>query len=200
MTVRRIEITGEMAGAAGCLVLAAVCAVNALAQFDGFASLGRVGVAVAVVAGLAVVARARTFAATVGGRKMAVRTGPGHGTRVAARHEGGHVAVTRAVGGRVTGARIYPDGSGVTWLRLPRGASVVDQVAVDVAGEVAANTSFGCGSDQAYMRAALAQLPPGERAAAKRAGYARARGVVDGWFSDGGVSRTAAKLLRDGRA
>jgi hypothetical protein len=129
---------------------------------------------------------------------MAVRTHPGHEVKIAARHEGGHAALVKAVGGRVHSVAIYPDGSGITWYSLPRNASVVDQVAVTVAGEVAAGTKSGCSSDQAHMRAELAQLPSSERGAAQRAGYAKARSVTGGFFSDGGVSSTASELLKKG--
>lgn len=133
------------------------------------------------------------------GRHVAIHTHGGHGTKLAAIHEGGHVAVAKAVGARVHGAEIFPDGSGVTWLTFPRNATPIDDVAVSVAGEVAAGTKRGCASDQAYMRAALAKLPASERAAAKKAGYAKARSTVGGFFFDGGVSSTAAQLLKKGR-
>jgi hypothetical protein len=152
---------------------------------------------VAAAAWLAV--RARSAARMVGSRKLAIRTEPGHEVKVAARHEGGHVALAKAAGGKVLGAEVYPDGSGVTWVRMPASATVVDEIAVCVAGEVAARTSRGCSSDQADVRAALATLPAGERDAARRAGYDRARSVVGGFLFDGGVSATAEKLLRDGR-
>jgi hypothetical protein len=134
----------------------------------------------------------------IGGRRIEARTGPGHGTRFAARHEGGHIAVTRAVGGRVHSAQLFPDGSGVTYLTLPRGATVAEQVAVDVAGSVATGSSWGCSSDFDYMRQALATLPPAERSAAKSEGYAIARRTCNGFLSDGGVGASARKLYEDG--
>jgi len=143
--------------------------------------------------------RARAFVGTVGGRRIVVRTEGGHGTKLAAHHESGHIAVTRAVGGRVLCAHIYPDGSGVTYLKLPANTSAIDRIAVDVAGEVAAGSNEGCESDQTYMRAVLNRLPAHEREAARDAGYARARGVLGGFWSDGGAQDAAATLLRDGR-
>lgn len=140
----------------------------------------------------------RPILRTAGGRAMVVRTHGGHGTKLAATHEGGHVALVKAAGGRVLDARIYPDGSGITRFKLPADVPIADVIAIDVAGEVASGTRAGCDSDQGYMRAALATLPPGERNAARKAGYARASGVVNGFFTDGGVSTTAEKLLRDG--
>lgn len=158
---------------------------------------GRPGAA--LVIGVAVAAiLLRHVTRTAGSRKLAIHTEPGHEARVAARHEGGHVALARAAGGKVLGAHIYPDGSGVTYVRMPASATAVDEIAVCVSGEVAARTSSGCGGDQANMRAVLASLPPGERNAARRAGYARAQSVVGGFLFDGGVSTTAEKLLRDG--
>lgn len=127
------------------------------------------------------------------------RTGLGHGTDEAATHEGGHCALVKAAGGTVLDARIYPDGSGYTRFRMPSKATVVDQLAVDVAGEVAAGTSRGCESDHAYRDALLATLPSSERAAAKKAGYDRASNVVKGFFTDGGVSHTARRLMERGR-
>ena len=118
---------------------------------------------------------------------------------MAARHEGGHVAVGRAVGGEVLGAQIFPDGSGVTYVRLPRSATAVQEIAVCVAGEVAAGTSTGCQGDQADVATVLATLPPGQRAGARRAGYAQAAAVLGGFFSDGGASAAAARLLERGR-
>jgi hypothetical protein len=87
----------------------------------------------------------------------------------------------------------------VTWLDIPAHLTPAQRIAIDVSGEVAAGTKAGCGSDQEYMRQALAQLPKHERAAAKRAGYALARGTVGGWIFDGGVSSTADKLMKKGR-
>lgn len=167
----------------------ALTALTALAN-------GNPGAALALAALVIVLYRATRM---VGGRKLAIHTHGGHEAQVAARHEGGHVALAKAAGGKVLGARINPDGSGVTYVRLPASATAVDEIAVCVAGEVAARTSSGCGGDQANMRAVIAALPPGERAAARKAGYARASNVVNGFFGDGGVSSTAEKLLRDGR-
>lgn len=198
--MRRTTIPLELAGVVACLVAGVTLLAYAAIRWDAVqASFTQFLTAVAVIGAALVVARVYGFARTVGGRQMAVRTGPGHGTKLAARHEGGHIALAKAAGGRVTGAYIYPDGSGVTYIKMPASASIVDHIAIDVAGEVAAGTSWGCESDQAYMRAALATLPPEQRAAAKKAGYARASNVVNGFFGDGGVSSAAEKLLRDGR-
>lgn len=199
---KRTKVTGEMVGAATCLAGGVSLAVYSAAQLDWAstqASFAQFAASAVVVTAACVAVKVHGFARTIGGRKMVVRTHAGHGTTLAARHEGGHIALAKAAGGRVTGAYIYPDGSGVTYIKMPASASIVDHIAVDVAGEVAAGTNWGCESDQAYMRAALASLPAGERSAAKKAGYARASNVVNGFFSDGGVSSAAERLLRDGR-
>lgn len=159
---------------------------------------GQASAALALVAALVAVLLYRATR-MAGSRKLAIHTHGGHEAKVAARHEGGHVALAKAAGGRVLSAHINPDGSGVTYVRLPASATAVDEIAVCVAGEVAARTRSGCGGDQDNMRAVLASLPPHERAAAKKAGYSRASSVVNGFLGDGGVSSTAEKLLRDGR-
>lgn len=129
----------------------------------------------------------------------AVYTSGSHGTDEAAEHEGGHAALVKAAGGTVLDARIFPDGSGYTKFRMPSKATVVDQLAVDVAGEVATGTSRGCESDHAYRDALLGTLPSGERSAAKKAGYDRASNVLGGFFGDGGASHVANRLKERGR-
>jgi hypothetical protein len=130
---------------------------------------------------------------TIGGKRVSVKTGPGHGTWTAARHEAGHYLVAQRLGARVTGAEIFPDGSGVTHLRMPRNATVEEHVAVDVAGHVGAGTTAGCDSDFSYMRQELKGVPYSQRAAKKRAGYALARKNIHGHIS------LAKKIYRNGQ-
>lgn len=142
-----------------------------------------------------------------GMRRVAVRTHGGHGTKTAARHEAGHRRMAKANGWRVESTHIYPDGSGVTWMYIPKDAPVEQLVAVDVAGGIAAGTWSGCSSDLAHLRNDLGRLPGGfifdgpERDAAKRSGYALARKHVgSGWLSDNAaVRKDADELLKKGR-
>lgn len=161
-------------------------------------ALGAIPQVGAVTAVLLLFGAAVMWAANSGpGRVRTVHISSGHGPRVAAIHEGGHAAVAKAVGGRVEHAWIRPDGSGMCRVRLPETATAADWIAVNVAGEVASGTRAGCHGDQAAMREELAALPPGERAAAKAAGYATARRVLRGW-GDGGAAKVADALMRDG--
>lgn len=108
----------------------------------------------------------------------AVHTAPGHTMEEAATHEGGHAALVKAAGGTVLDVRIFPDGSGYTEYRMPGKATVIDWLALTVAGEVASGTSSGCSSDHAHRDALLKALPPDKRSAAKKAGYDRASNVT----------------------
>ena len=89
---------------------------------------------------LAGTGRAGRAVAGRGMRRVAVRTHGGHGTRTAARHEAGHRRMAKANGWRVESTEIFPDGSGVTWMYIPKDAPVEQLVAVDVAGGIAAGT------------------------------------------------------------
>jgi len=140
----------------------------------------------------------------LGGRgsyRVAVHTHGGHGTRLAARHEAGHYHVGKKVGGTVTGAEIYPDGSGITWVDIPCKAGPAAAVAVAVAGQVAAGTKRGCdgfaGSDFDFKRQILRSLPAHERAAVERQGYALARQYCNGLLSP--VPSLAKRIYRDGK-
>ena len=151
--------------------------------------------------------RAGRAAAGRGMRRVAVRTHGGHGTKTAARHEAGHRRMAKANGWKVESTEIFPDGSGVTWIHIPKDAPVEQLVAIDVAGGVAAGTWAGCSSDMAHLRKDLGRLPGGwifdgpVRDKAKRAGYALARKAVGGgWlFDNAAVRKDADELLKKGR-
>lgn len=139
----------------------------------------------------------------VGGRgayRMAVHTHGGHGTWTAAKHEAGHYHQARAVGGSSSSAQIFPDGSGVTWVDVPRSAGPAAAIAVCVAGAVAAGTRQGCdygkGSDFHEVRRILKELPRSDRRAVEREGWARARRDCNGLFSP--VPGLAKRIYRNG--
>jgi hypothetical protein len=140
-------------------------------------------------------ARVRTRARCIGGARMVLHTRGNDDVEVAAWHEAGHVRLARRVGGSVSGAAVYPDGSGVTWLSLPRGATPAQQIAVDVAGEVASGTAAGCGSDHRYRDRVLAKLPSRDRANTSAEGYALARREC----TRGALAPVARKLIDKGR-
>jgi hypothetical protein len=152
-----------------------------------------------VVAMVAVFLLARKGSLPAAGyRRITIHTHGGHGLRVAARHEAGHVLMAKAVGARVHSAEIHPDGSGRTRLDIPVGIEPKKRIAIDVAGEVASGTSAGCGSDHGYRDALLATLPASARGGEKRGGYALARRHVGGLFFDGGVSSLADRIQKKG--
>jgi hypothetical protein len=134
-----------------------------------------------------------------GTRRIEIHTHGGHGTRTAARHEAGHRRMAKALGWKVHSAEIFPDGSGVTRLDVPKNAPVEHHVAIDVSGGIAAGTWAGCSSDLKYVREDLRRVPARDRARVRRAGYALARKTVGGWIFDGGVGSDAAKIYQNGR-
>jgi hypothetical protein len=157
--------------------------------------LGPVPAAVVAAVGVAFAVRSlQVRARYVGGTRMVLHTHGNDDAEVAAYHESAHALMARAAGGTVSHIEIHPDGSGVTRLSLPRGATVEQRVAVDVAGEVGSGTSAGCESDYRYMRQALATVPGRERAAAKAAGYALARDTC----TPAALRPVAQRLLKKG--
>lgn len=187
----------HIAGLVAAMVVVAALGSH-VTHWSGIAGLATAGIAVAALAALGVLVAWFRPGSRVGGRMIAVHTHGGHGTKLAARHEAGHYHVALKVGAKVHGAEIYPDGSGVTWVQMPRGASVVDEIAVDVAGHVAAGTTAGCdgfhGSDFDQVRRQQRRLPSRERAAAKQAGYAKSRQLV----RRSPIKRTERRLLKHG--
>lgn len=131
--------------------------------------------------------------------RVEIRTEGGHGTKTAARHEGGHRRYAKARGWHVHYTQINPDGSGVTVVDIPRGATPAERVGMAVSGRVAAGTARGCGSDHAYRDQVLSSVRRSERSKVNRTGESMASRTVGGWIFDGGVGSDAAKLLRKGR-
>jgi hypothetical protein len=165
--------------------------VAAFGPTGGAAVLVLVLGAVALHFGVRVHSRARL----IGGERLIVHTRGNSSVEVAAWHEAGHKRMAKRVGGRVAYAAVFPDGSGVTQLSLPRGATPAQRIAVDVAGEVGSGTSDGCGPDHAWRDAVLAELPHGDRAATSAEGYQLARREC----TPGALRRDAQRLIERGR-
>ncbi|MDN5855460.1 MAG: hypothetical protein L0K86_21975 [Actinomycetia bacterium] len=184
----------------GLILAGPTLAIGVLAVKVGPWTMHGLGVAAVVVA-VAAALSSVGWVSTQRVHRMAVHTHGGHGTRLAARHEAGHYHVGHKVGGRVSGAKIYPDGSGITWVDVPCSAGPAAAVAVAVAGQVAAGTKKGCdgfkGSDFDFKRQILRSLPADQRATVERAGYQIARRHCNGLFSP--VPSIAARLYRDGK-
>lgn len=171
----------------------------------GRTAAGVVTLGLAVVV-LVLVSRAKAAVAGRGTRAMRIHTHGGHGTKTAARHEAGHLLMTRKLGYCTGAARIFPDGSGVTEVHLPADAPPEHDVAISIAGRVAARTAAGCGgswwpereSDNWYIEQALQRVPRADRARVLREGKRLAEHAVGGVIRDGGVAATAKRLHRDG--
>jgi hypothetical protein len=122
------------------------------------------------------------------------------GTRARiATHEAGHVVAARAVGGRVTSARMDDHGGRVQWDMSSR--NLVDEITSNVAflraGELAAGTRSGCGGDRASVKQQLRRLPSGQRGVVLRAGEQKARQIVRS--RSGEIARVADVLNQKGR-
>lgn len=120
----------------------------------------------------------------------------------AARHEGGHAAVGKHLGGRVGTARIYPDGSGYVKVHEPsRGWTPAERAAVSLGGALGEGTSIEarqCSSDKANLNAHLKRVPGKRRAAEKAEAYRLAR---QGLSAQSGTANSIAnKLIKKGRA
>lgn len=105
--------------------------------------------------------------------------GKQHCPQKTAQHEGGHAAAAVAVGGHVTKARAFADGSGYCSARIPAGKAPFEHAVMRVAfyagGELAVHSRDGCSADQALIRSNLDTLPSGQRHMARTAGYAKGR-------------------------
>lgn len=139
-------------------------------------------------------------------RVFRVYTQGSHGPRAAANHEGGHFAMANQLGWRTGAVRIFSDGSGYTEVYIPADAQPYEIVALSVAGGVAEGSTVGCGgswwptpgSDNWNKVRALRGVPADERARERRRGEQLARSTVGGWFFDGGVSRYADRIQKEG--
>jgi hypothetical protein len=126
----------------------------------GFTGFGALVAGLQVIAVAAVVAAGLVVAVRLSGRP-AGRGGVAHvhgGQREdIARHEAGHAVAARAVGGRVTSARIYSgDRGGLVQARIPEGP--MPAVTFLIAGQIAAGTTAGAGADNAAIRRELRGL------------------------------------------
>ena len=139
-----------------------------------------------------------------GGVKVATsRTVAGHahgGTRARiATHEAGHVVAARAVGGRVLDARMSNHDGYVSWDMSHR--DLAEEVASNLtflkAGEIAAGSGEGCGSDRAAYRQELRRLPSNVRGKVRSHAESHARRIVRS--RQGEIRKVAEKMNRDGR-
>lgn len=134
------------------------------------------------------------------GRRVEVHTAPHHARsvarrrRIAADHEAGHAAAGRARGWKVEGMEVRDDGSGVTRFRTPRRYDPRDDIAISLAGGMAARTWSGCASDLAYANAARDRLPKDKRDAGWREGERRARSAL---FWRAGERQRDARTLQE---
>ncbi|MBP2370678.1 hypothetical protein [Pseudonocardia parietis] len=133
---------------------------------------------------------------TRGGRAASGRAvmGHGHGTqRLISRHEAGHAAAARALGGRVRSMRMWKDG-GMVQATLPTSDP---QAAITFwrAGRHAAGTGTGCGADDDLVRRELRSVPRADRARVRRDADRDARRIVRRHASE--IRRDAARMLKE---
>jgi hypothetical protein len=128
------------------------------------------------------------------GRMVSV-TGHGHDRPTIARHEAGHAAAARALGGRVRSAQISNNG-GLVKATLPTSSS---QAAVTfwLAGQVAAGTTHGAHGDDQLIRRELRGFPSSERRQVLRAANADAHRIVR--RHAGRIDRDTDRLDQKGR-
>lgn len=114
-------------------------------------------------------------------------------------HEAGHVVAARAVGGRVLKARMSDHDGYVQWDMSGRDLEreVQSNLTFLKAGEVAAGTGAGCGSDRDAYRQELRRLPSEARGKVRSRADSEARRIVSS--RSGEIRRVAEKLNRDGR-
>lgn len=161
---------------------------------SGLAGL-RAGAVVLVAVG-AVAAAWWLLSRTSAGR---VAYGHGHGgdRPTIARHEAGHAAAARALGGTVRSAVMHPGNrGGMVHVTLPNGDA---QAAITfwMAGEIAAGTSRGASDDRHLIRKELRGLNRSEAARVRSAATRDARRIVS--RASGRIARDAATLDRTGR-
>jgi hypothetical protein len=122
-------------------------------------------------------------------------SGHAHGLRnFIAKHEGGHAAAAKAVGGRVESAWMTDD-EGLVMARIPD--DPVKVVAFLAAGRAAVNSGRGCSADDAAIRQELRRVPSKERGQVKREGLRLARRIVSS--RSGEIRRFANQLNEKGQ-
>lgn len=164
-----------------------VAAVGVLVVGLWLASKG-VGVALVAAFGVALILGGAARMRGVGGHSHA-------GDKpLSARHEAGHAAAARALGGRVHSATLNRDGSGYVDATIPDGAQRA--VAFLLAGQLAAGTRRGAQHDEAAIRRELARVPASERAGVRRAAERDARRIVSS--QSGRIRRDARVLMERG--
>jgi hypothetical protein len=132
-----------------------------------------------------------------GARKLAVRGHSHAGDKPkSARHEAGHAAAARALGGKVHSATLNRDGTGYVDATLPRD-DARDALVFLMAGRKAAGTSRGAGHDKAAEARILAKVPADQRAKVRRTAERQASRVVSA--QSGRIRRDAATLMERGR-
>lgn len=158
------------------------------------AGLARVGAGlVAVLAGLVVLAG---IGRAGSGRRRLHGHGHGGDRPTIARHEAGHAAAARAVGGRVTSAVMYSgERGGLVQARIPDGP--LPAVTFLMAGEIAAGTSRGTAGDRAAIRKELRGLSGSDAARVRRTATRDARRIVR--RAAGRIDSDARTLERKGR-
>lgn len=128
------------------------------------------------------------------GRSVAIR-GHGHDRPTIARHEAGHAAAARALGGRVRSATVT-NSSGLVRAQLPTSDA---QAAITfwAAGAAAAGTHAGAHADEQLIRRELRMLPPEDRRRVEHAARADAARIVR--QHAGRIDRDAVRLDQKGR-
>jgi hypothetical protein len=119
----------------------------------------------------------------------------------AARHEAGHAANGKALGGRVGRARVFPDGSGWVEVHLPRNAPVEHDIAVSLAGGIREGvnplSAAQCRGDRANINRTMRRA--GLRGSARAAAIRRAMPLARKGLHSGYAASVERRLLRTGR-
>lgn len=178
------------------LALAFVFAVVVGTAHGTPTTLGGYAVLFATAAAVGLWVRRKVGGQHLAGRSVRMR-GHSHGPAGprTARHEAGHMAAARGLGGRVVSARADEHG-GFVEARLP--GDPRSRVAFWLAGQYAAGTSRGAEVDDSLISAELVRVPRGQRGRVRRDAERMARRVVGS--SAGQIRRDARRLQRHGRA
>lgn len=132
------------------------------------------------------------------GRSVQVRghahTHPGGSAHRAARHEAGHAAAARGVGGKVRSARVFTDGTGLVQATVPNARAAVIFL---LAGQIAHGSSEGASADNAAVKKTLREFPAKERSAVLADAKTEARRIVR--QRSGEIARDTRKLNERGR-